>query len=91
MIVPQTFLVVFRSGQISVSPEARLDPDTTGLWRYQLTVLAVDSGLPVRETASAMVQVNIVDVNNKPPTFNLSDSAAYTRHVTESAPIGTVC
>ena len=71
-----------------MGPEARLDPDDTGVSRYELVVLAVDSGLPVRETASASVTVTIEDVNNKPPVFDTSDHAAYTRHVSERAQPG---
>ncbi|KAJ1528348.1 hypothetical protein ONE63_006768 [Megalurothrips usitatus] len=77
-----------KSGVITVAPEARLDPDETGLSRYSLVVLAVDSGLPVRETASATVLVTIKDVNNKPPVFDTSDPAAFTRHVSERAQPG---
>lgn len=63
-----------------------MDPDDTGVSRYELVVLAVDSGLPVRETASAMVAVTIQDVNNKPPVFD--SSTAHTSHVSERAKPG---
>ena len=80
------FNIDSKTGIITVAPEARLDPDETGVSRYELVVLAVDSGLPVRETASATVAVTIQDVNNKPPVFDTSDS--YTRHVSERAQPG---
>ncbi|RZF46512.1 hypothetical protein LSTR_LSTR009294 [Laodelphax striatellus] len=56
------FYINSSSGAISVSKAAILDPDVTGMWRYSLTVLAVDSGVPLRETAQTLVTVNIADV-----------------------------
>lgn len=50
-----------------------------------MIVYAIDSGTPVRETASTTVTVNIVDVNNKPPMFNES---TYLVYVSERAAIG---
>lgn len=46
---------------------------------------AIDSGLPIRETAATTVVVTIVDVNNKPPEFKNSTYIAY---VSEKAAIG---
>ncbi|KAE8743505.1 hypothetical protein FOCC_FOCC010892 [Frankliniella occidentalis] len=83
------FNIDSKSGVITVAPEARLDPDEAGgVSRYSLVVLAVDSGLPVRETASATVLVTIKDVNNKPPVFDTGDPGAFTRHVSERAQPG---
>jgi len=69
-----------------VSPDARLDLETGGE-KYEVIVYAVDSGTPVKETATTIVTVNIIDVNNKPPTFNES---TYIVHVSERAAIGTL-
>lgn len=68
-----------------MSPDARLDLETGGE-RYEVIVYAVDSGTPVKETATTTVTVNIIDVNNKPPTFNES---TYLIYVSERAAIGT--
>lgn len=68
-----------------MSPDARLDLETGGE-KYEVIVYAVDSGTPVKETATTTVTVNITDVNNKPPTFNES---AYQVYVSERAAIGT--
>lgn len=63
-----------------------MDPDVTLTNRYAVTVLAVDNGLPVRETAQTTVTVNIVDVNNKAPYF--LPNANYVRHISEKSDIG---
>jgi len=77
----------FRSGQIRVSPDARLDLETGGS-HYDIIVHAVDSGTPIRETATATVAVDVMDVNNKPPLFPANDSSAFVRHVSERVPVG---
>lgn len=53
--------------------------------KYEVIVYAIDSGTPVRETATTTVTVNMIDVNNKPPTFNES---TYLVYVSERAAIG---
>lgn len=68
-----------------MSPDARLDLETGGD-KYEVIVYAVDSGQPVKETATTTVTVNIIDVNNKSPTFNES---TYQIYVSERAAIGT--
>ncbi|XP_076643103.1 cadherin 74A [Halictus rubicundus] len=78
------FVINSSSGVITVSPDARLDLETGGE-KYEVIVYAVDSGTPVRETATTTVTVNMVDVNNKPPTFNES---TYLVYVSERAGIG---
>lgn len=67
-----------------MSPDARLDLETGGE-KYEVIIYAVDSGTPVKETATTTVTVNIIDVNNKPPAFNES---AYLIYVSERAAIG---
>lgn len=69
-----------------MSKAAILDPDITDTRRYDVVVLAIDSGTPIRETAQATVIVNIADVNNKPPRFPPEDN--YVRHISERTPVG---
>ncbi|KAL6429278.1 hypothetical protein ACFW04_008175 [Cataglyphis niger] len=78
------FVIDSSSGIITVSPDARLDLEAGGE-KYEVIVYAVDSGTPVKETATTTVTVNIIDVNNKPPTFNES---TYLVYVSERASIG---
>lgn len=73
------------TGSITVSEAAILDPDVTMTSRYNVIVLAVDSGGPVRETAQTTVMVNIKDINNKPPEF--LTNANYVRHISERSDI----
>lgn len=77
-------LYFYRLGEITVSPESRLDLDS-GFDQYDLIVHAVDSGSPVPETATTTVYITIQDVNNKPPVFTLQNSTAY---VSERAKTG---
>ncbi|KDR10809.1 Cadherin-23 [Zootermopsis nevadensis] len=81
------FVINERSGQIRVSPDARLDLETGGS-HYDIIVHAVDSGTPIRETATATVAVEITDVNNKPPVFQANDASAFVRYVSERVPVG---
>ncbi|XP_012288169.1 cadherin-87A [Orussus abietinus] len=78
------FVINSSSGVITVSPDARLDLESGGN-KYEVIVYAVDSGTPVRETATTTVTVNILDVNNKPPVF---DNSTYLVYVSERASIG---
>ncbi|XP_051155276.1 cadherin-23-like isoform X2 [Leptopilina boulardi] len=78
------FVINSSSGIITVSPDARLDLETGGD-KYKVIVYAVDSGFPVRETASTTVTVSIIDVNNKPPVFK---NSTYLVYVSERAAIG---
>lgn len=73
------------SGVMTVSQAAILDPDVTMTTRYNVIVLAVDSGGPVKETAQTTVIVNIKDINNKPPSF--LPNANYVRHISERTEI----
>ncbi|VVC89380.1 unnamed protein product, partial [Leptidea sinapis] len=78
------FIINEKTGLITVSNDANLDRDTN-TDRYEIIVSAVDSGLPQPETATTTVFVNILDVNDKPPQFNTSDSTTY---ISERKPIG---
>ncbi|XP_068081067.1 cadherin-87A [Anabrus simplex] len=76
------FVIDKSQGRITVSPEARLDLETSGS-RYDIIVHAVDSGTPIRETATTTVIVDVLDVNNKPPVFPSSDTSSYVRYISE--------
>ncbi|XP_011302373.1 cadherin EGF LAG seven-pass G-type receptor 2 [Fopius arisanus] len=78
------FVIDSSSGIITVSPDARLDLETGGD-KYEVIIYAVDSGAPVRETATTTVTVNVIDVNNKPPKFR---NSTYLVYVSERASIG---
>ncbi|XP_014206917.1 cadherin-23 [Copidosoma floridanum] len=78
------FVINSSSGVITVSPDARLDLETGGD-RYEVIVYAIDSGTPIRETATTTVTVTIIDVNNKPPVF---ENSTYLVYVSERAAIG---
>ena len=49
-----------------ISRAGALDSDTQD--RYNLTVNAIDGGSPAR-SASTVVRVRIIDINDEPPTF----------------------
>lgn len=55
---------------IYLAENADLSVDLLSPKKYNLKVLAVDNGIPLRETAQATVTVNVIDVNDKPPAFN---------------------
>lgn len=76
--------VFFRSGLITVSPQARLDRDSN-MDSFEITVNAVDSGLPIPETATTTVYVNIKDINDEKPKF---EEHSYAAHVSERTEIG---
>nr|XP_012151361.1 PREDICTED: cadherin-23 [Megachile rotundata] len=65
------FVISPETGVIRVAPGSNLDPDLTSpkTIRYNLNVLAIDSGTEVQRTAEVLVNITIVDVNNKPPIF----------------------
>ncbi|KAJ9597158.1 hypothetical protein L9F63_026951, partial [Diploptera punctata] len=83
------FVINQSTGQIKVSPEARLDLESSGA-HYDIIVHAVDSGTPIRETATTTVAVDITDVNNKPPVFSSNDASAFVRYVSERVPVAYV-
>lgn len=78
------FVIDSSSGVITVSPDARLGLESGGD-KYEVIIYAVDSGTPVRETATTTVTVNILDVNNQPPVFT---NATYLVYVSERASLG---
>lgn len=69
---------------ITVSSDANLDRDSNPE-RYEIIVSAVDSGVPIPETATTTVFVTVQDVNDKPPTFNTTQTSTY---ISERTKIG---
>lgn len=65
------FVISPEIGVIRVAPGSNLDPDLTSpkTTRYSLNVIAIDSGTEIQRTAEVLVNITIVDVNNKPPVF----------------------
>ncbi|XP_063531882.1 cadherin-23 [Cydia strobilella] len=70
------FIINEKTGLITVSNDANLDRDVNAD-RYEIIVSAVDSGVPIPETATTTVFVAIQDVNDKPPKFNITESTTY--------------
>lgn len=65
------FVISPESGTIKVAPGSNLDPDLTSpkTTKYPLTVVAIDSGTNIQRSAQVLVNITIIDVNNKPPVF----------------------
>ncbi|CAH2076820.1 unnamed protein product, partial [Iphiclides podalirius] len=83
------FIVEAHSGVLMVAPGANLDPDVSSpkRSRYTLTVLAIDGGIGDQQlSAPVLVNITIVDVNNKPPVL----FEPGTVHVMENTQVGTV-
>ncbi|KAG7299357.1 hypothetical protein JYU34_016291 [Plutella xylostella] len=78
------FIINEKTGLVTVSNDANLDRDINSD-KYEIIVSAVDSGVPIPETATTTIFVTIVDVNNKPPKFNVSESTTY---ISEKSKIG---
>ncbi|XP_046962418.1 cadherin-23 isoform X2 [Vanessa cardui] len=82
------FVMDSRSGLVSVASGSSLDPDRTDpkTTRYTLTVVALDGGIGDQQlSASVIVNITIVDVNNKPPV--LIEPGVV--HVMENTQVGT--
>ena len=69
------------NGLLSVN--GTLDREVTNM--YSLTIVAKDDGVPPKST-TAMVQINIIDVNDNKPTFM---QGVFEASVTENVPRGT--
>lgn len=76
----------FRSGMIYLSENADLTITPLSPKKYNITVLAIDSGMPFHETALTTVTVNVIDVNNKPPVFKKTMN--YVTYVSEKISVG---
>ncbi|XP_030385900.1 cadherin-23 [Scaptodrosophila lebanonensis] len=72
------------SGLITVSPQSRIDRDSN-MNSFEIIVNAVDAGVPIPETATTTVYVNVKDINDEKPKFEHSNYAAY---VSERTAIG---
>ena len=96
------FIIDAISGQISVSPGANLDPDliprsslgsqasNKRSYSYILEISALDGGLGESQRLSlSIVNITILDVNNKPPYFETSLFLG-PYHVSENLPVGSV-
>lgn len=70
------FVIHEKTGLITVSNDANLDRDINPE-KYEIIVSAVDSGMPIPETATTTVFVTIQDVNDKPPKFNMTETTTY--------------
>ncbi|XP_068630269.1 cadherin-87A [Battus philenor] len=78
------FAIDEKTGVITISSDANLDRDVNPE-RYEIIVSAVDSGVPIPETATTTVFVTVQDVNDKPPVFNTTQSTTY---ISERTKIG---
>lgn len=66
------FVIDSRTGVVSVANGSTLDPDKTNpkSTHYTLTVVALDGGIGDQQlSAAVLVNITIVDVNNKPPVL----------------------
>ncbi|XP_044002013.1 cadherin-23 isoform X2 [Aphidius gifuensis] len=65
------FIISPENGIIKIAPGSNLDPDLTSPKTivYLLTVVAIDSGNEIQKSAEVIVNITIIDVNNKPPVF----------------------
>jgi Cadherin domain len=82
------FVIGSDTGVISIATGASLDPDLSDPKRqnYLLTVAALDGGIGDQQLSSTcIVNITIVDVNNKPPIF----SDLETVFIKENALVGT--
>ncbi|CAG4973752.1 unnamed protein product [Parnassius apollo] len=83
------FVVGASTGVLSVAPGASLDPDVTSpkRTRYTLTVVAIDGGIGEQQlSAAVLVNITIVDVNNKPPILYEPGTIS----VMENTQVGTI-
>ncbi|XP_061729835.1 cadherin-23 [Cydia pomonella] len=83
------FVIDSRSGVVSVANGSSLDPDKTNPKsnRYTLTIVALDGGIGEQQlSAAVLVNITIVDVNNKPPVF----AEPGTISVKENTQVGTL-
>ncbi|CAG4949111.1 unnamed protein product [Colias eurytheme] len=83
------FVIDSHTGLVSVANGSSLDPDRTDpkVTRYTLTVVALDGGIGEHQlSASVLVNITIVDVNNKPPM--LVEPGAV--QVMENIQVGTI-
>ncbi|XP_053612756.1 cadherin-23 [Plodia interpunctella] len=83
------FVIDSSTGVVSVANGSSLDPDKTNPKsnRYTLTVVAIDGGIGDQQlSAAVLVNITIVDVNNKPPVLIEPGTVA----VKENTEVGTI-
>lgn len=83
------FVIEPNTGVISVASGASLDPDLTDpkTLYYSLKVLALDHGIGEQQLYdTCIVNITILDINNKPPTFSGNLGTVI---VKENTPVGT--
>ncbi|XP_050665095.1 cadherin-23 [Leptidea sinapis] len=83
------FVIDSHTGLVSVANGSSLDPDKTDPKHtvYTLTVVALDGGIGEQQlSAAVLVNITIVDVNNKPPVL----MEPGTVHVIENTQVGSV-
>ena len=68
-------------GEFSIFTNRLLNFEVTQ--QYQLTLIVVDGGSPIK-TASAQININIIDANDNNPVFNL---ASYMKTISEDIPL----
>ncbi|XP_013175482.1 PREDICTED: cadherin-23 [Papilio xuthus] len=83
------FVVQADSGVVAVAQGASLDPDVSSpkMTTYTLTLIAIDGGIGEQQLrAAVLVNITIVDVNNKPPVLYEPGTVS----VMENTQVGTV-
>lgn len=80
------FVIGSDSGVISVASGASLDPDLTDPKKtnYLLTVAGLDGG-DQQLITTCVVNITVLDINNKSPTFNELETVS----IRENTPVGT--
>ncbi|CAB3373854.1 Hypothetical predicted protein [Cloeon dipterum] len=74
------FVIDQYSGLISVAPGGISERED-----FKILVAAIDDGKPYRATATATVNVHVIDINNEPPKF---DEDYYEKHISERLEVG---
>ncbi|XP_065209802.1 cadherin-23 isoform X2 [Planococcus citri] len=80
------FYIKPESGVIFLADSCELKVNHAPSKRYGITVLAIDSGTPLRETAQTTVIVNVLNVNDEPPAFQ---HRSYVSHIFQRMINGT--
>lgn len=82
------FVIGSDTGIISIANGASLDPDLSDPKRtnYHLNIVALDGGIGDQQlSSSCTVNITIIDINNKSPTFNDLETV----YIRENTPVGT--
>lgn len=79
------FVLDESSGVLKTSPYSNFDLEINPKI-YELTVITIDSGVPIPETGTTSVIVTVEDVNNKAPTFT---ETSYSEYINENNEINS--